>query len=208
MKGNVEVLVGFEPDRIFLQKVPMDSIQTRTVRLVGKAIDKIEIKGLKSSDPEKINAVLIKEDGQLAVKVTLKAGKKEGRISGSVTAQTNLDKPSQITLFVWADVVGDIMPDRQYVMFAPYDQKHNPKAFVEFHSLSGRNFSINKVRDMFGFVKGKAKKQGKNWQVELTLFKKPDKWNGKVEVLTNRKDQPVIELSYSVQRSPRKPTIR
>ena len=220
--GEVEMLAGFEPQRINLKHVAVGETVTQTARLAGKAADKLRISELHSSRDD-LKAELFEEDGRQAVKITLTAADKPGRFSARVTAKTNLEKPDKIQLFVW-HISQDLVVDRSYVFFPTTLDENGGDLFtramdtvsapllenkrtvkLKVSSLSGKPFRITDVTDPEGAVVGTADHQGEDWFVHLMLVSAPQGTRGKVMLHTDRNDQEVVEVRYSARRSKRPP---
>jgi len=177
----------------------MGATKTETVKITARDPDKFEVTGVRSSDPEKVTAELIKGKEGPEVRVTIKAGDKKGRISARVIAGTNLDKPKEITLHVGGIVSDDLWPDPPRAILPEFDEKNPPTTTIAIKSLSGKKFRLKGVKDQSGAVEGEVKRTGKEWAVNLTLTRKPEDVNGKLEVRTDRKDQQMIEVPYIVR---------
>jgi hypothetical protein len=192
IKGMVEVIASFEPDRINLKNIAKGETVTQTVKLAGREVDKLKITELVSSKPEELTAEMITEEGKPAVKVSFKAGDKAGRISARVTAKTNLKNPKEIFLYVYGQVSEDLVAERPFIFFpghagagadsllaqtasiliAPFKAK-NQAVKLKVSSLAGKPFEVTGVEDPQGNVVGTAKKENDEWQVFLMLAKKP-----------------------------------
>ncbi len=205
MKGEVKILAAFQPDRLFFKNAIKGSTKVQTVSLVGEKAKEIKLSDIKSTKPE-VTAELVDKDGESGLKVTLKAPEKEGRFSALVTAKTGLKKPDELRLFVSAQVTGDLVPDRNYVLFSPFNKDHHPQFTLKIRSLSAKPFKITKITDPQGVVTGKPTPKGKDWEVVLTLSKEAKVPRGKLQIATNRSDQPVLNINYSIRAShPRTP---
>jgi hypothetical protein len=220
IKGIVEVIAAFEPDRINLKNVAKGETVTQTVKLAGREADKLKITELVSSKPEEITAEMITEEGKPAVKVTFKSGDKAGRISARITGKTNLKDPKEIFLYIYGQVSEDLVAERPFVFFpshvgagadnllaetasiliAPFKMK-NRAIKLKVSSLAGKPFEVTGVEDPQGNVIGTAKKENDEWQVFLMLAKKPKNPRGIVRILTDRDDQPAIEVRYNARTS-------
>jgi hypothetical protein len=220
IKGMVEVIAAFEPDRLNLKNIAKGETVTQTVKLAGREADKLKISELVSSKPEELTAEMVTEEGKPAVKVTFTAGDKSGRISARVTGKTNLKNPKEIFLYVYGQVSEDLVAERPFVFFpghasagagsllaetasiliAPFKMK-NQAVKLKVSSLAGKPFEVTGVEDPQGNVIGTAKKENDEWQVFLMLAKKPKTPRGVVRILTDRKDQPAIEVRYNARTS-------
>ncbi len=227
IKGIVEVIAAFEPDRLNLNNVPKGETVTQTIRLTGQKVDQLKITELVSSKPDELTAELIEEDGKPAVKVTYRAPDKAGRISARVTGKTNLKAPREILLLVFGQVSEDLVAQRPHIFFpgqagqdtgspiarttsiltAPL-KRRNHAVKVRVSSLSGQPFEITGVEDPEGNVVGTALKKNDEWEVLLMLTKKPKSPRGIVKILTDREDQPTIEVRYNARLSRQQPSIR
>lgn len=199
MSGNVEVVAGFQPDRIFFRDVAKGATVDQTVELVGEKAGQIKLDSLSIDKPDEVRAEPVQVDGKPALKVTFKAPGTIGRFTANITAKTGLDKPEQLTLMVIAEVTGDLVLDRNYALFAPFDEKNPPRFTVSVRSLSNKPFRITKVVDPLGAVEAKTTQAKDNWQVDLILKSQPKSTRGKLELHTDRADQPVLALSYNVR---------
>ena len=220
VKGMVEVIAAFEPDRLNLKNIAKGETITQTIKLVGREADKLKITELVSSKPEELTAELVEEEGKPAVKITFKSSDKAGRISARVTGKTNLKAPKEIVLYVYGQVSEDLVAERPFVFFpgqagtgtgsllaetasiliAPFKMK-NQAVKLKVSSLAGKPFEVTGVEDPAGTVIGTAKKENDEWQVFLMLAKKPKTPRGIVRILTDRDDQPAIEVRYNARTS-------
>jgi len=218
VKGMVEVIVAFEPDRLSLKNIAKGETVTRTVKFGGKEVDKLKISELVSSKPEELTAELITEEGKPAVKITYKAGDKAGRISARVTGKTNLKKPKEIFLYVHGQVSEDLVAERPFIFFpshasagadsllsetasiltAPFKMKTR-SVRLKVSSLAGKPFEITGIEDPQGNVIGTARKENNEWLVFLMLTKRPKNPRGIVRILTDREDQPAVEVRYNTR---------
>ena len=220
IKGMVEVIAAFDPDRLNLKNVAKGETVTQTVKLAGREADKLKITELVSSKPEELTAELITEEGKPAVKVTFKAGDKAGRISGRITGKTNLKNPKEIFLYIYGQISEDLVAERPFVFFpghagkgagsllaetasiliAPFKMR-NQAVKLKVSSLAGKPFEVTGVEDPQGNVIGTAKKENDEWLVFLMLAKKPKNPRGVIRILTDREDQPAIEVRYNARTS-------
>jgi hypothetical protein len=220
IKGMVEVIAAFDPDRLNLKNVAKGETVTQTVKLTGREMDKLKIAELVSSKPEELTAEMITEEGKPAVKVTFKAGDKAGRISGRITGKTNLKTPKEIFLYVYGQISEDLVAERPFVFFpgragakagsllaetasimtAPFRMR-NQAVKLKVSSLAGKPFKVTGIEDPQGNVIGTAKKENDEWHVFLMLAKKPKSPRGVVRILTDREDQPAIEVRYNARTS-------
>jgi len=198
MKGEVKVLLAFQPDRVFFRNAAKGTSQSEVVVLSGELAEKAKLSEPTSSKPE-FKAELTKKDDQKAVKITFTAPEQEGRHSAQVTVKTGLDKPAELTLHAMAQVTGDLVPDRNYAIFAPFNKDNPPKFSLKVRSLTSKPFKIEKVVDPSGAVTGVASKKDGAWDVELTLTKATGTPRGKVELHTDRADQRQLVVNYSVR---------
>jgi hypothetical protein len=70
---------------------------------------------------------------------------------------------------------------------------------LKVSSLAGKPFEVTGIEDPQGNVIGTAKKENDQWQVLLMLTKKPKTPRGIVRILTDREDQPTIEVRYNTR---------
>jgi hypothetical protein len=222
IKGVVEVFAAFDPDRLNLKNVAKGETISKTIKLAGQKVDKLKISELVSSKPDELTAELIEEEGKPAVKVTFKAGDQARRISARLTGKTNLKTPKEIFLHVYGQVSEDLVAERPFVFFAgqageatgsllaqtasiltaPFKTR-NRAVKLKVSSLAGEPFEITGVEDPQGNVIGTAMKENDQWQIFLMLAKQPKSPRGIVRILTDRDDQPAIEVRYNARTSGR-----
>ncbi len=215
MHGQVEVIAGFEPQRLNLKNVAMGKSVTETVKIVAKDPDKLKISEVTSSKPDQIKAELIEKDGKQAIEVTLLAQEKPGRISAQVKVKTNLASPKELQLYVYGQVSPDLIVDRSYVFFTPTRVSPQSDTIarcfgmlagmvgrrsgiveVKVSSLSGKPFDIESIDDPSGVVVGYSEKKDNDWHVYLALAGIPDKRRGTLKIMTDRDDQKSIDVHY------------
>jgi hypothetical protein len=218
----VEVIAGFDPERLDLRKLAKNTTVTKTVKLVGKSLENMKISDIQSTKPELVVAELIEEEGKQALKVTVTSKDKAERISARVTAKTNLEQPKELQLYVYGQVTEDLVVNRTYVLFPRIDDTKSssiiakPLAMasaplmdrgravqIQVSSLSEKPFRIKGVTDPAGAVMGFAQQQDDKWKVTLMLVSKPSSPRGSVTLLTDREDQPSIQVRYSVRSAAR-----
>lgn len=200
LSGDIEVIAAFEPAYVRLGRVARGEKKTQSVKVVAREPDKFKITSIKPTNPDRVSARLVEGKGGPTLEVTVIAGDKTGRLSETVMAETNLAKPKTLRLSVSGTVSDDLWTDPPRIFFSNYDEKKPQIVDVRVKSLSKRAFRLKGAKDPAGFVKGKAEKVDGQWVVHLTLAAKPDKTSGKVQIRTDRKDQPLIEVPYSLGR--------
>jgi hypothetical protein len=193
MKGKVERYLSFDPEFLNLQKVLKGKKVTATARLSGKLAQDARLSNLVPSDPKAISAKLLDEK---TIEVVFDASQVEGQFSGTVVAETNLEKPKNVTLRITARVVQDLFvePERVYLPEEAVDEKLG--AQVKVLSLTGKPFSIKRAYDPQGFVRVNVQKDGGNYILDLSLKKAPSEGHGVVVVETDSKDQKKLEVFY------------
>ncbi len=204
LEGQVEVLLAFEPSRLYLRRVAKNATLERVVRISGKLADKAKLSQPVSPSPL-VKVKLTKDDsGRQALGLTIKPGSKIGRFTGSVSVQTGLDEPKTLNLFIWGVVSPDVHATRNYLFFPPYRDKGVSRVETQLTSLTGKPFRVRKIVDPAGVVSGSilpAKPGEKGRRVRFTLTRKPKKLRGKLTITLDRKDQPTLELNYGVRQS-------
>jgi len=215
MSGQVEVIAGFDPNRVNFREVAKGSTHTETVKIMAKEPDKLKISEVVSTKPEEIQAELIEQDGSPAIKVTLNAPDKPGRIAAQVKAKTNLESPSEIQLYVYGRVSPNLAVNRSYVFFSPPRNikdaslpgknlariaatlgRRSSIAKLRVRSLDGKPFELTGIEDPDGAVIGHLEQDGEEWNVYLMLTSDPAKRRGTINIRTDREDQPTIAVKY------------
>ncbi len=217
VKGKVEVVAGFEPQRLNLGQVKMGTSVTQEARLMGSKLDKMHPGEPVSSHPDQLKVEKDASD-PLKYRVTFTAPEKAGSFSGQIKVKTGLETPEEIVLYVFGQVAADIVADRQFAYFgwipepgaggvalSPLEVARrmfsSGDAVMRLHlrSLSGQPFRITGVEDAEGTVVGVASPAEGGWNVFLVAVKRPERPNGVVHINTDRSDQPVLEMRYMVR---------
>lgn len=194
----MEVIAAFNPGYLRLGRVPKGTTKTETVKVETRDPGKFKITGIRPSNPDRVSVKLNEGKEGVSLQVTVKAGDKEGRLSESVVATTNLESPKEIRLQISGTVSEDLWADPIRTFFADFNEKKPPTTSVRISSLSGRAFKLKGVRDETGAVTGKIERSEGGWNVSLLLTRKPEKKSGTIRIKTDRKDQPFVDVPYSV----------
>ena len=205
MKGKVEQYLSFDPAFLNLGKVLKGTKKTSTVKLSGKLSTDAKLLSIAPSDPKALSVKLLDEK---TIEVVFDASQIEGRFSGTVVAETNLEKPKNVKFRVSAWVVQDLFfePDRVYLSEVTTHKRHS--AQVKVLSFTGKPFSIKRAYDPQGFVQVGVERDGKNYNLGLSLTKAPSEGHGVVIVETDRKDQKHLEIPYVVAKKDALPIKR
>jgi len=198
LSGEVQVVAAFEPSYLRLGRIPVGAIRTETVKVTAKDPAGLKITGLKPSNPDRIEARVVQGKQGTSIEVKIKAGEKEGRMSESVVATTNLKSPKEIRLHISGTVSKDLWADPPRVFFAGFDKRSLPTTVVKVASLSGAKFQLKGVTDKTGAVSGQVEHSDKGWKVVLSLKNKPESNAGMLQIRTDSKKQPIIEVPYTV----------
>jgi hypothetical protein len=196
MKGKIEVAAAFDPPWITLGRVATGSTTTKSVKVTGTAAKTVNLTSVSTTDP-RLEAKIVRENGETSVSVTFKADDQVRAFSGRVIAKTDLAKPAEIQATVSADVTQELYVDPRSVVMGAWDPKKPGTVEVRVASLSDKPFKIKGVKDDAGLVTGRAEKDEKGgWRITLTAAKDCEP-GGKVKILTDRKEQPFVEVTYS-----------
>lgn len=217
VKGRVEVVAGFDPERLNLGQVKMGTSVSQQVRIVGSQASKMKLGEAVSSHPEQLKVEKDAAD-PLKYNVTFTAPEKAGSFSGQVKVKTGLEAPEEITLFVFGQVAADIVADRQFAYFSWLPEPAagvtalaplaaagkvlsggDAVVRIKLHSLSGQPFRVSRLEDPEGAVIGQARQVGPEWELALLALKRPSQANGMIRVHLDRTDQPLLEIRYLVR---------
>jgi len=216
VKGQIEVIAGFEPERLNLQNIALGKVIEKEVKIVAKDPKHFKVLEVVSDQPERVT-VEPKPGEPLTYKVTIKAADKPGRFSTRVRAKTNLPAPKEIMLYIYGQVSRDLVVDHPFVFLqqagsqqAPIVlrpllslsslvKKRSPIYTVTVKSLSGKPFRITAVEDPAGAVASRLEKTEQGWKVHLVALGPAAKPRGQLLLKTDRPDQPEIKVHYSVR---------
>lgn len=224
IRGKVEIIAGFEPERLNLQNIALGKVVEKEVKIVAKDPQHFKVLKIVSDQPERVT-VEPKPGEPFTYKLTIKAADKPGRFSTRIRAETNLKSPKEIMLYVYGQVSQDLVVDHPFVFLqqaaprqapivlrpllslAAMMRRHSPLYTVTVKSLSNKPFRITAVEDPAGIVASKLEQAGQEWKVHLLALGVAAKPRGQLLLKTNRRDQPEIKIHYSV-RSPGRPMVR
>jgi hypothetical protein len=199
IRANVEVLLSLDPDKLALRPLLKGTRAEHTIRLAGKLADQAKIVAVESSRPE-LKAELAKDaDGKQVVHLVYQAPDKPERFSANLTLKTDQESAKELKFFFSAEVTGDLTLSVPFLMFSSFEEGKATEASLSVRSLGGKPFKIKKVEDSNGVITAQVTAQGVEQQIKLTLGKPPAAPRGTLKVLTDREDQPVLEVQYNVR---------
>jgi hypothetical protein len=210
LQGEVEVLLAFQPERLFLGPLREGSSRSEVVAVTGSRLAAFEPGTPRSDKPERLSARWLEGAGAPRLEVTFTAGHERGRQAARLELPTGLEQPERIALTVSARVTGDLVAGRRYVLFAPYTEDDEAVVRVDLRSLSNEPFEVTAIEDPAAAVEGTAERIDGGWRISLRLSRKPEQRRGRVIVRTDRADQPELSIAYHVRgpRGQRPHTVR
>jgi len=198
IRATIEVLLGLDPDRVFLRQTLKGSKHQQTVKVTGKLAAQAKLLSVESSRPE-LKAALGVEAGQPVLKLEFQAPDKPERFSATVIAKTDQDAVKELKLFFSAEVTDDLVLSAPFVMFTTFDDQRPAVSTLVVRSLGGKPFKVTKVEDAAGAVKATVTPVGVEQQLQLTLTKQPATPRGSLKIWTDRADQPFLTAQYNVR---------
>jgi len=213
VKGKLEVIAGFEPDRLNLGQVKMGDTRELEARLAGSKAELLRQGELVSSNPDILKVVRNGED-PLKLKITFSAPQKEGPFSGQIKMKTGIEAVPEIMLMIFGQITGDIVSDRQFIYLSPLagsaglagaladlaSGASSDRVFrLRLRSLSEKPFQVTRIEDPDGVVVGQVKNRGSEAEVVLVALRQPPNPNGLVRLHTDRAEQPALEIRYLVR---------
>jgi len=202
LRGEVEVLLAFQPQRLFLGPLREGSSRTEVVAVSGSRLADFEPGAVQIDKPERLSARWLEGAGAPRLELTFSAGAERGRQAARLEVATGLAQPDRIALTVSARVTGDLVAGRSYVLFAPYAEEDEAVVRGDVRSLSNKAFEVTGIEDPAAAVEGTAERIDGGWRISLHLSRQPEQRRGRVLVRTDRADQPELAIAYHV-RAPR-----
>lgn len=193
--GMVEVEAGFEPRYLNLGRILKGTIRTEKVKVVGKQKASLRLLDLVSSDPARVSGRILQEEDGPALEVTVKAGLDKGPINATLTAKTNLERPSEIALRISGLVDDDIGAEPSQVFFGPFDPAKPQSISLRLKAISGKPFKVLRVEDKAQSLQASAEERNGEWTVRVTLLKDPPNHEGLLKIVTDRAP---VEVPYHV----------
>lgn len=200
VSADVQLLLGMEPERLHLAQILQGTKKTATARLAGSLAEKSRLLSVESNRPE-VQAV-IEEEGK-ALRIDFQAPAKPERVNAVLKLKTDQEAARELTLYLAAEVTGELVLSTSFVMFGPYEPDSPPMAQVRVRSLTGKSFKVLKVEDPGGAVSASftplGTPPGSEVEVNLKLDKAPGAPRGSLTIHTDRPEQPVLPLQYNVR---------
>ena len=197
-----EPIAVFEPRFVNLGKVRQGKTGTATVKIVGRDAGKMRIEEISVRDPRVLKVEGGTGEGPPVLQVTFLAGEKIRSFSEKVTVTTNIVTPETLEFFVSGQVTGNLVTDRDYVIFEPFGKQHNDVREVQVSSLSGETFRITAVEDPSGTVSGAVSQKENGWSILLRLTGETTAPGGRIRIRTDREDQETLFVSYGIRALP------
>ena len=192
IKGKIEVIAAFEPSFVNLGRLQRGEVKEVSVKVIGRDIAQMKPGTPRTSDP-RLGAELTQQDG-LGLKVRFQAGQETGPFSGRVTLATGLASPQEITLSVNADVSLDLYTVPGALRFVSTDKA---PLSLEVRSLSAKPFKVTGVKDPSGAIHAQVAQKSGQWTLEVSRVKDQPE-SGTLTITTDRKDQPTLDVPWSV----------
>jgi hypothetical protein len=201
--GEVALAAAFAEERLDLGAVQAGERRQAELGLRGELAARARLHDLELSGDEGWTARVVEREGQDALAIELAAGQAFGRRDARLCARTGLAEAPLIRLSLGAEVVGELGLDRPAVSFDPFDAEHPPRRLVRVRSAHGLPFRVLGAEDPAGAVTAslltRPARAGQPQGIELELARAPETPRGRLQIRTDRADQPVLELPYVVR---------
>jgi len=159
---------------------------------------KLKINQVDCNDPNIITS--FKESdvkGEYIVAVSLKKDTKQGRLNGKIYVQTNSKNMKTVKIPFFGQVVGDLSVYPPRISFGIIKQK-TKKTIPVFATAHKQGVKIEKLEVVPDFFKAKfvKDKRGDGYKIFVALKKNAPvgKFNGELQIFTNSKDLPVVNI--------------
>ncbi len=217
VKGTVKPLYVATPgDRIFFDELDSDSIQTRTIRLESKYDKPLNLK-LKSGqefEPFEVEFREIESGKVYELSATTRPPLKRGGTTVPVVLETDLEKPSELTLHVMANVPPrvEVIPPQ---VFVGSNTTQPSQQVIKVRYPAKRPVAIKEVKATpetihYEVVTGVQPPASPNWayhEIRLTLpgYEDLPPSGAKVEILTDQEDPEFAKLVVPIGRQMQRP---
>lgn len=201
--ANIQVSLAVTPDRINFGRLKR-GIQppARYLTLIGDDKDKTAIVSV-TSNSKVINAEIEApppggDKKEKRIKVTVPSDIGVGRFREQITIKTNHEKVKELPVFVYGDVMGDIMVFPDNLSFGVFKKGGKYERSVRIRATSNVIFKVLNVSATIRDLKTNVVtvKEGVEYTVQVSVDEKFDKEfiRGKIIIATDHKDQSKIEI--------------
>ncbi len=201
ISGEVIEEIGFKPKNINFGSFRVDNQSDITVKVSVKSQSGPDFKIVKVTASKPFVGTSVTEDqkGEYTVTATLKNHHEIGRFSGKIFLETNSTKQPKASIIFYGVVEGDITINQKRIYYGtvPEGREITKKLFVKINE-SHINILSSKISPEYLSVNIDERYEQKNPHclIETKLHEEAPvgRIDGLLELTTNSKDQPVINI--------------
>ncbi len=210
---DITVDVAVEPRQIVFGQIGKGETAEQGFAVTVNEPDKIKITGV-TIDDEHFGLTLLEggAGGTAKYKLTFKGGASIGRMTATVKIAYEGSTVPELAVPVRAEIVGDLVYNRS-LYFNKKDDAF-PQREIAFTSRSGKTVKLTKVEDAEGKLKTEIRYEDNGTKAVLVAvvadpaasYAKPTRH--KLVVHTSDKDQPTVEIPYTISERVRGAAMR
>jgi hypothetical protein len=202
---DVQVLLALKPSRINFGRLKKGiKSPTKYASLTGTDKDKIKItsvKSMKNYINVETNLSGFENDKKKQIKITMLPDIKLGRLRDRITINTDHEKVKKLTLYVYGEVLGNIMVKPEHLAFGMLKKGKELEKTISLKATSDSSFKVLDVKSTIPELVTKVEtiREGKEYKVKVLVKENINKdiLKGKVIIKTDDKDQERIEVRVS-----------
>lgn len=201
ISGEVIEEITIKPRNINFGSIHADNQTDKTVKVSIKSQSGPDFKIIKvtPSKPFIEASATVDQNGEYTIVATLKDYNEIGRFSGKIILDTNSAKQPQASIVFYGVVEGDITINQKRIYFGtvPEGKEITKKLFVKINESDIKISSTKISPDYLSVnVDNRYEQRNPHCLIEINLHKDAPigKINGLLELYTNSKEQPLINL--------------
>ncbi len=201
ISGEVIEEISIKPRRINFGSLRADNQTDKTVKVSIKSQSGPDFKIIKvtPSKPFIEASVTADQNGEYTIVATLKDYHNIGRFSGKILLDTNSAKQPQASIVFYGVIEGDITINQKRIYYGtvPAGKEITKKLFVKINESNIKILSTKISPDYLSVnVDNRYEQRNPHCLIEINLHKDAPigKINGLLELYTNSKEQPLINL--------------
>jgi len=204
VKAQIEVLVGLDPSAVNFGEVKVGTRVTRSLELVGKEADGVQLT-IDAVSNEYLTATVRQDGERTLVDLTLEPAR-PGSVKARLSATTSHETVPKIHVRVNGKAMGNLRVAPHQVSIQNLDSE--PKAGVVIITSEKAGFEVRSVSDPRELVDIVTSEQDGKWRIEVTAKESGEgtrSFRTHLEVQTNDDLEPTLEIPVVARSRSRRP---
>lgn len=201
VRASVHVVLATKPGRINFGRLKKGSPSSKYVSLKGADKDSVKITSVQSKNKHievETNPEGFESDKQKKIKISVLPGMKAGKFRDRVTIYTDHEKINKLVLYVYGEVLGNIIVDPNHLLFGMFKKGEAVEKIITLRAASDTTFEVLDVKSTIPEIVTRSEtiREGKEYKIKVLLkenFNK-DVLKGKVIIKTDDKEQENIDI--------------